>query len=133
MILLIFIVLFLGGILGFVFREKVQVTMKQQMESSMRNYGSKREATEAWDKTQETLKCCGAYSPDDWRGYTPESCCREPVPGKKQACRDSTIVGTRYESGCLKAAVDFIMPHAIIIGAVGVCGALFLVRCINVN
>lgn len=44
-----------GGILGYVFREKVHDSMEQEMQASIRMYGQKREVTRAWDATQSTV------------------------------------------------------------------------------
>jgi hypothetical protein len=44
-----------GGILGYVFREKVHDSMEQEMQASIRMYGQKRAVTRAWDATQETV------------------------------------------------------------------------------
>lgn len=41
-----------GGILGYVFRGKVETTIRIGMESSLRDYGIYKAITEAWDETQ---------------------------------------------------------------------------------
>lgn len=52
-----------GGILGFVFRGKVETTIIIGMESSLRDYGNYKAITDAWDETQtryvEIMKFCG--------------------------------------------------------------------------
>lgn len=42
----------LGGILAYVFREKVELTMKQEMFSSIKLYDVRKQVTFAWDRTQ---------------------------------------------------------------------------------
>lgn len=52
-----------GGILGYVFRGKVETTIRIGMESSLRDYGNYKAITDAWDETQtrlvnENLRIC---------------------------------------------------------------------------
>jgi len=56
LVLVIFVVMLVGGILGYVFREKVHDTMEQEMQASIRMYGQKRAVTRAWDATQDQVK-----------------------------------------------------------------------------
>ncbi|KAG5876645.1 hypothetical protein JTB14_012990 [Gonioctena quinquepunctata] len=49
---LIFVTMLVGGILGYVFREKVQTTIRIGMEGSLRDYGVHQSITDAWDETQ---------------------------------------------------------------------------------
>lgn len=51
-VFIMFVTLLVGGILGYVFKDKVQYTMRQEMTSSMHYYGQKRHITQAWDETQ---------------------------------------------------------------------------------
>ncbi|GLV35535.1 Tetraspanin 74F [Carabus blaptoides fortunei] len=123
----VFVTMMLGGILGYVFRERVEVTMRQEMLSSLRLYGNRREVTDAWDATQERLQCCGVYSADDWKTHVPESCCREPVPGKRQACQDLNTKGTRHEAGCLNITTMYVKDHAAVIGGAGIGVACLMI------
>lgn len=82
-VFLIFVVMLVGAILGFVFREKVVQTMRQEMYSSLPLYGNRRDVTLAWDETQTRLKCCGVESYRDWYGSIPQSCCQETYGGQR--------------------------------------------------
>lgn len=121
----------LGGILGYVFRERVQTSLKHEMFTSLKFYGNSNEngraITKAWDITQETLHCCGVNDARDWGFNIPESCCIEPVPGKRQPCRDINITGTRYNVGCLNVTIDFIKENAHIISSAGIAVAFLMV------
>lgn len=44
-----------GGILGYVFREKVRYSMEQEMYSSIKSYNEKKSIRRAWDDTQENV------------------------------------------------------------------------------
>ena len=78
----------IGGILGFVFREKVSLTMRQEMKSSLKFYGNRQQVTQSWDITQERLRCCGVDNFRDWVGRIPASCCQETYGGQRKPCQD---------------------------------------------
>jgi Tetraspanin family. len=54
-VFLIFVTMLVGGILGYVFREKVRTTMEQEMQSTVRTYATNRAVKRAWDDTQERV------------------------------------------------------------------------------
>lgn len=87
-----------GGILCYMFRQRVQTTMQQEMLRTIRFYGDDRAITRAWDDLQEgvsrdrknigkffmkiifvydiitsfflfQLHCCGVTGYDDWRQH----------------------------------------------------------------
>jgi tetraspanin-11 len=128
-IFLLFVTMLIGGILGFVFREKVTQTMKQEMTSSLKLYGERYTITNAWDLTQERLKCCGVDSWRDWQKYAllPESCCQETYGGQKKPCRDSPSALTLHSNGCLTVTSTYIRENAVIIGAAGITMAILMV------
>lgn len=80
-VFLIFVTMLVGGILGYVFREKVDRTLRNEMFGSIREYGNNRYVTRAWDDVQSRLRCCGVDGKDDWRGNIPNSCCT-PILGR---------------------------------------------------
>lgn len=45
-----------GGILCYVFRQRVQTTMQQEMLRTIRSYGDDRSITRAWDDLQEGVR-----------------------------------------------------------------------------
>lgn len=50
-------VLLLGGILGYVFRDQVEESMRQQMHDTMiRDYGFVKMVDDAWNALQQTVK-----------------------------------------------------------------------------
>ena len=119
----------IGGILGYVFREKVQLTMRREMTSSLKLYGNRRAITQAWDQTQTRLKCCGIDSWQDWqsKGSIPESCCQETYGGQRKPCESAPSSLTLYSNGCLNVATTFIREHAAIIGGAGIGVAILII------
>ncbi|XP_014216187.1 CD151 antigen-like [Copidosoma floridanum] len=124
-ILMLFVVILIGGILGYVFREKFVDTLQQQMRNSMHLYKEKREITEAWDYVQSKLHCCGVDSWQDWSRYlneVPLSCCREMTEGKPIICNrymDSVNQYNAYPWGCVEATKTFMQKHAAVLGGAG--------------
>ncbi|XP_026821393.1 CD151 antigen isoform X1 [Rhopalosiphum maidis] len=128
---IIFIVMLVGGILCYMFRQRVQTTMQQEMLRTIRFYGDDRAITRAWDDLQEGLHCCGVTGYDDWRqhrigGIIPSSCCQE-INGKKQPCNLSFQASLQiYNTGCLNVTTAFMKDHATTVGTVGIAVSLFL-------
>lgn len=51
-----------GGILCYVFRQRVQTTMQQEMLRTIRSYGDDRSITRAWDDLQEGVRPISFFS-----------------------------------------------------------------------
>ena len=59
---LLFVVMAVGGVLAYIFREQVENTIKAEMIADIRNYDPgepDNSVTRAWDETQSQLECCG--------------------------------------------------------------------------
>lgn len=119
----------IGGVLGYVFRERVEHTLRQEMRSSMALYGNRRDITMAWDMTQERLQCCGVDSWHDWNMYrlVPESCCMEIFGSQRQDCSLFPNINKPYSQGCLHVTSNFIREHAAIIGTAAITVAILMV------
>ena len=60
--LLLFVVMVVGGVLAYIFREQVTETIRAEMIADLRNYDPlepESSVTRAWDETQSQLECCG--------------------------------------------------------------------------
>ncbi|CAH1100962.1 unnamed protein product [Psylliodes chrysocephalus] len=126
---LIFLTMLIGGILAYVFREKIDNTIRIGMESSLRDYGNYQPVTNAWDETQTRLRCCGIYSYRDWQNRIPLSCCKMTASGVRLPCQN---VGennhfTIFEQGCLNVTKEYVKSHAIIFGTAGIIVACLMV------
>lgn len=59
-VLLLFIILLIGGILGYVFKDKANVTVNHAMMVAIKEYDSTSETrspvTKAWDETQQAVR-----------------------------------------------------------------------------
>ncbi|KAM3968352.1 tetraspanin-9 [Aphomia sociella] len=126
LVFIIFVVMLVGGILQFVFREKVLTTIDREMYAAIPYYGVKHEYTKAWDDTQTYLQCCGVKSYKDWNDNVPDSCCREVYPGKRLDCKASPNPTTMYVDGCLNKVVVFLREDAVYVGAAAIVVALIM-------
>lgn len=129
LLFLIFVTMLIGGILGYVFREKVELTMKQEMYSSTNLYGVRRQITSAWDTTQTRLKCCGVETFRDWKGKLPLSCCQEIDRDgiQRKPCQDHPTLQNTYNNGCYEVGFQFIRDRANVIGASGIIVAILMI------
>jgi tetraspanin-11 len=117
----------IGGILSYVFREKVTQTTRQEMHTSMKFYGSRGTATQSWDVAQEYFKCCGVESYRDWQGQIPKSCCKPSVGNQKLPCQDFPLPANMWTNGCLDITISYVRDNAAIIGGAGIIVAILLV------
>merc|ERR1719278_2467444 len=74
--LLLFVVMVVGGVLAYIFREQVKNTIRAEMIADLRNYDPlepESSVTRAWDETQSQLECCGfmtAQVNESWRMWS---------------------------------------------------------------
>ncbi|XP_061706340.1 tetraspanin-4-like isoform X1 [Cydia pomonella] len=126
LVFIIFVLMLVGGILQFVFREKVLTTLDREMFASIPFYGVRPEYTRAWDDTQTYLQCCGVHNYKDWNGNVPESCCKEVYPGKRMDCKYSGNPATMYMDGCLPQTVEFLRENAVYVGVIAIIVAFIM-------
>ncbi|KAG7206900.1 hypothetical protein KM043_000797 [Ampulex compressa] len=131
-VFLLFVTMLIGGVLGYVFREKVLSTVEGKMSSSMRVYGTSKSIKDAWDTTQSTLHCCGVNSWREWGSHglkVPESCCREIQPGQRFNCNagpDTVNTSNAYIKGCINATQIYMQKHAAVMGGAGIAVACLM-------
>lgn len=137
--LLMFVVLLVGGILGYVFRGQAQNTVKTTLMQKMKEYdpgAPTLRVTRAWDDTQVALKCCGIDEPGNWVSYNknylaagpkvPRSCCKMGSDGNMLNCEDSPSDSNSFTRGCYDEARGFVEHYGLVIGGVGVVIALLM-------
>ncbi|XP_043281148.1 CD151 antigen [Venturia canescens] len=131
--LVLFVTMFIGGVLGYVFRSKVLDVVEQQMTNSLRLTDPS--TRNAWDMTQKTLHCCGVKSYRDWASKglpIPDSCCREISAGKYFRCNtaaETPNASNIWVDGCLNSTKIYIQRHAAAMGASGIAIACVMLFC----
>ncbi|KAG0726990.1 Tetraspanin-11 [Chionoecetes opilio] len=138
MVLLLFIILLIGGILGYVFKDKAATSIKHTMVGSIREYGAEKfeHITKAWDETQQAMNCCAIENQAEWMknkafssggNKVPVSCCKKDSDGEFLNCQRSPTEDNSYTDGCAAKATEFVQQHAVIIGGVAIAVALIMV------
>ncbi|XP_068247130.1 tetraspanin-9 [Palaemon carinicauda] len=137
-VLLLFVILLIGGILGYVFKDKAGTTIKHSMTSAMKEYSpnSGSSITKAWDETQIAMKCCGIESPlTEWLtninfslggNLVPRSCCKKNEAGELMDCQRGPTSANAHLTGCYKKATEFVASQAVIIGGVAIAVAAIM-------
>ncbi|KAM7447897.1 hypothetical protein ABFA07_003954 [Porites harrisoni] len=128
---LIFAAEAVAGILGFLYRDKVDEEITNRLRDEVKmNYGIKIDSTtnQNIDNLQIRLECCGASNYTDWM----ESKWRDNNPGKVvplSCCRESAINTTTcnklgfleiHTKGCVEGLKDFVNNHLLILGVIAV-------------
>lgn len=129
---LIFAAEAVAGILGFLYRDKVDEEITNRLSDEVKmNYGVKIDSTtnQNVDNLQIRLECCGAFNYTDWmeskwRDNNPEkklvplSCCRESAVNTTTCNeKDSLDIHTK---GCVEGLKDFVNNHLLILGVIAV-------------
>ncbi|CAD1474472.1 unnamed protein product, partial [Heterotrigona itama] len=100
-VFLLFVTMLIGGVLAYVFREKLVNTLEREMSSSMRVYDSRKSVREAWDTTQSTRFNCNAGS-------------------------DTVNPSNAYLVGCINGTQIYMQKHATIMGGAGIAVACLM-------
>jgi len=142
--LLLFIILLVGGILAYIFREQVSNTIQAEMIHDIRNYNPAdpdNRITKAWDETQKQLSCCGlmteqvSLSWEMWRynkflnptsefSVVPSSCC---LPGEDCVQGSTTLVEKVLQGDCMALALHYVVDQARMMGSAAFAVSCFLV------
>jgi len=148
-LLLFTVVLVIGGVLAYVFREQVEWTMRAEMLTELRRYNPATPtegSTQAWRLTQTELQCCGFMTnkvDKPWQMWRynkalnisppsspestvlPASCCNSTMLHLGEAC---TGASTSLHAGdCLSLAVQYTRQHAATIGAAAIAISCLMV------
>lgn len=129
LVLMIFILEIASGIMAYSKRDKVISKIEEAVSKTIKDdYGEKdkQKLTEAIDKAQQELMCCGVSSGADWKTSqwfnssdksesVPESCCKKMAAGCSKGNSPSI-----YQEGCSQALQDFVKSKMAMVGGIGV-------------
>lgn len=146
---MIFVIMLVGGILAYVFKNEVGDKMKARMKDTIVSKYMEPGVEDTWDTIQKELKCCGTsldnktdnikawqsnskFHGNDGGPKVPLSCCIA-IHGKyldEKKCLasldESPPIGI-YTLDCFNATVEIVEKHALILGGVGVGIACVLI------
>ncbi|CAG0897012.1 unnamed protein product [Darwinula stevensoni] len=131
---LLFIVLFLVGILGFAFRDEVVDSIDVAMRKALIEYDDRKQDSVrlGWDHAQKKLRCCGIEMAEEWQGNHhlngryPKSCCRFAPEGDMLLCEYN--VAYTWSEGCRTKLETYIRNHGAILTGIGIWSVLLTVR-----
>ncbi|EDO47593.1 predicted protein [Nematostella vectensis] len=116
-----------GTALGFVYRDKVNQKLRQDMNNTLDSYGQKGKEgiTLAYDLIQKMEKCCGINGYEDWQQtpfangsstLVPDSCCKKET----KDCGSNFAQDDINTKGCLGTIMKLLKDNLMIVGGVGV-------------
>ncbi|CAG0919707.1 unnamed protein product [Notodromas monacha] len=137
LLFLLFVVVLIAGILGYVFKMKIEDQIKIGLDNALTEYDPKVPGyvTEGWNNMQRKLKCCGVESYTDWsknrKGITgtyPDSCCAPGLSTSEiSTCKSNAATSNNfYRDPCLTTAKAYLKQHGSIIGGVGISIAVIM-------
>uniref|UniRef100_A0A182ILT1 Uncharacterized protein n=1 Tax=Anopheles atroparvus TaxID=41427 RepID=A0A182ILT1_ANOAO len=121
------VVLGVGTVLGYAFRDRISLGLQDQMYQSLDLYGRRRLTTVSWDMTQEELRCCGVGGYRDWNDRIPDSCCMDDYGDRKRPCQQLQTSLTIYRTGCYEAIVKALRRNSFLLAGAVLLLLLFVV------
>jgi len=127
LLLLIFILELTAGILGYLYRGKVETEVKKDLVKELDNYGQSGQEglTNTWDRLQTEEQCCGVNNYTDWSSWNetrlPDSCCVQHTTGCGEDMSDLTKF---HQTGCAMKLEALLGDNLYLIGGVGVAIAV---------
>ncbi|KAM6474443.1 CD63 antigen [Liasis olivaceus] len=122
---LIFLVEIAAAIAGYIFKDKIQAVIKDEVQVEMNSYNSS--GTNPFDELQKKYSCCGALNYTDWFNVTqfkpsrvPRSCCKNGTE-----CTNRPTPENVYEEGCVTKIEAWLRKHIVIVAAVALGIAFF--------
>nr|CAA77025.1 tetraspanin-CD63 receptor [Geodia cydonium] len=139
-IIVIFIIIELAsGIVGFVFRDRVESTVSDNAVAAIENYYNSTSDRRVIDAIQNDFDCCG------WNNYTdytdreeeiPTSCICDDNDGDGNKCIPISEMGvnsTVYTDGCRDSFVDFLREYQLVAGAIGITFAVIQIAVVLIS
>ncbi|XP_070563789.1 tetraspanin-4-like [Ptychodera flava] len=134
LLLIIFIIEIAAGILGYVYRGKVEKYVKEDMMAGMANYdqAGQEGLTGTWDRLQTQEECCGVTDYRDWftafpnknGTWLPDSCCKTVTDGCGMTYSNTTRGDFNLDKGCAEPLEKFLADNLYVIGGIGIAIAV---------
>ncbi|XP_023214601.1 tetraspanin-9-like [Centruroides sculpturatus] len=150
LVILIFLLEFTAGTLGFIYRKHVGETLRDELLMGIQEKYKVNDVnglTEAWDHIQLKFECCGVNGINDWyninawpeKTWVPTSCCIEAYKNETCGMRNETEIW--HNQGCYQRMHMWLMEQLYIVAIIcmlfafiqlfGLISAMLLVCRIN--
>ncbi|XP_065655591.1 23 kDa integral membrane protein [Hydra vulgaris] len=116
---LIFILEIVAGILGFIYKNKVQDYAIGGLNRAVKDYENEDEpgASELLDWAQQKFECCGTKGPSDYKGLKTNATCGIGK-GVKTCHQNKDCANKLYNEGCQNKFEKFIKKNLIVVGVI---------------
>lgn len=119
---------------------QVQVNLVKPLQDSLPNYRDDKHqlVTQAWDRSQEKLRCCGVHKPQDWSanptlnttGSVPDSCCTNKASGCGAGLLRTNNTAIVFNEGCFDKVIYWAGEHNPIITGIVAGLAILELLCV---
>merc|ERR1712106_1197568 len=131
---LFFIILVIGGILTYIFREQVSNSIQAEMIADIRSYNPddpEAKVTKAWDATQEQVSLSWemwrynkVLNPSSQFEVVPTSCC---MPGQECMMEGKVVVEKVMTGDCMMLALEYVQNQSRMLGSAAFSISCFLI------
>lgn len=118
---------FTVGLLAFLFRTRSAEITAEKLNSTMSAYfGTDKRLRASWDLLQDSLKCCGVKSYEDWlalsesNGKIPESCGEYFEADRRPGCLEEIAVSFKQNQAYV-GVVAFLLSFVELVGITFAC------------
>jgi len=118
LLLVILLGLIVAAVLGYVYRNKIETGVRQNLKKGFDDYGKNGSSviTNEIDFMQENLKCCGMDNYTDWLNTDWHS--KHPDMSYPKSCCEFKNCTTPYPEGCYQLLKTQFLGHLAVIGGV---------------
>lgn len=116
---LIFVLEIIAGILGFIYKKKVEDYASEGLKRAVKDYFNKEEpgAKEFLDWAHDRFDCCGNNGSSDFNNATKNDTCGLDN-GVRTCHKDNDCAKTLYKVGCKSSFSEFIKKNLVVVGVI---------------